>query len=68
MNDVPPLPPFATSAWPGSPQKIEVMRQRVAAGFQPHHPADLRQEAPRGLSRNGRKLAKFLGPSRALAE
>jgi len=36
----PPLPPESTDALPGSWAKIEVMRQRVADGYQPHHPDD----------------------------
>lgn len=36
----PPLPPEPTSHAPGSPERIEVMRQRVAAGFAAVHPQD----------------------------
>lgn len=34
-------PPSPTQAEPGSLEKQEVMRRRVAAGFDPHHPLDL---------------------------
>lgn len=36
------VPPCSTRALPGSEVKIEVMRQRVAAGYSPHHPDDAR--------------------------
>lgn len=34
------LPPHSTTALPGTPEKIEVMRLRVTDGFHPHHPDD----------------------------
>ncbi len=39
-NRVPPLPPFPTSATPGTEQKIAEMEWRVGQGYQPHHPND----------------------------
>ena len=39
-----------TSYLPGSPEKIELMRQRVANDRQPHHPDDA------GFSKLGREL------------
>lgn len=36
------LPAVATGAIPGSPEKVEVMRQRVERGESPNHPGDLR--------------------------
>lgn len=37
-----PLPREHTDAPPGTPTKIEVMRQRFVAGLHVHHPADAR--------------------------
>lgn len=36
----PPPPPRYTNARPGSEEKILIMQDRVAKGFQPHHPLD----------------------------
>lgn len=35
-----PLPPTPTSHRPGSPEKMDVMHARLAAGFHLHHPLD----------------------------
>lgn len=47
-NTARPLPPAPTASPPGSPQKIETMRARFAAGLHVHHPGDAR---PNTLSR-----------------
>src|SRR5262245_49670236 len=36
-----PLPPFATNAAPGSPEKIAILEQRAAQGVQLWHPDDV---------------------------
>lgn len=36
----PPLPPFPTAAFPGSPEKVKIMRQRMSAGRLLYHPED----------------------------
>lgn len=35
-----PLPPHPTSSWPGTAEKVEVMRDRLLAGYHIHHPLD----------------------------
>jgi hypothetical protein len=52
-----PSPPEMTSAPPGSEEKIEIMRQRVASGFSPFHDLDV----PLGgqISRFFRRIQKF---------
>lgn len=39
-NDRLPDPPEPTHHRPGSPEKIAVMAERLAAGYHPHHPGD----------------------------
>jgi len=34
------LPPEATTALPGTEEKMRVMEERLAAGYHPHHPDD----------------------------
>lgn len=36
----PPQPPFPTAAFPGSPEKVKIMRQRMSAGKLLYHPED----------------------------
>jgi hypothetical protein len=38
-----PLPAEPTDAPPGSEEKMQVMRERLRAGFQLHHPGDRRE-------------------------
>jgi hypothetical protein len=49
------LPDTPTAAMPGTPEKIEVMRQRAAAGRQVFHPADARDD-------DGRKMCVLNRP------
>jgi hypothetical protein len=41
-NKVPPLCPRPTQARPGTRAKKQIMRRRVARGYQPCHPQDAR--------------------------
>ncbi len=43
MVKIPPLAPEPTHWPPGSEEKLEVMRLRVMAGYQPVHPCDAKQ-------------------------
>lgn len=43
-NATPPYPPYPTKAIPGTEAKIRVMEERVADGYQPHHPHDYMEE------------------------
>jgi hypothetical protein len=63
-----PLPAFPTNTPPGSEARIGVYADRLGRGEQLHHPRDFRLATPRGLSHTGRRLARFCGPSRVLAE
>jgi len=47
------LPPFATSAVPGSPEKILVLTQRLEQGFVLWHPDDATLEEPAALAEAG---------------
>lgn len=42
-----PLPPYPTDAFPGTDEKIEVMRKRYARGYHLHHPDDKRLNSDR---------------------
>lgn len=62
-NRQPPTPETPTAALPGSPEKVEVLRQRVSARQQLHHPADVTLRSARTdevlrvvARREGRKL------------
>lgn len=39
-------PVFPTRTEPGSPERIDTYRDRLEAGFQMHHPQDVRIEWP----------------------
>lgn len=39
-----PLPPYPTTAPPGTLEKIEVMQERLAQGYHLHHPDDVKLE------------------------
>ena len=44
-----PLPAMPTAFWCGSQEKVELMRERIAASFAPCHPLDCERYVPRRL-------------------
>ncbi len=53
----PTLPPFPTTALPGSPEKIAILQQRASQGFALWHPDD----APLDYRRRPRRRALRVG-------
>jgi len=63
-----PLPPFPTTAGPGTPEKMAVLEERARDGFALWHPHDADETGvPAGVQVNGRGRRTAVTPTRTPA-